>query len=145
MADKTDKLQLLKTRYLERIRDTERTLAALKGKILLIDELESESAKLENGEADAPPAPTNGTQKTYEATGLTDAVFDVVQILGTGNGVSAPIVAGYLIGKGFKPKGKNFKISVGTTLNRLAKTNRIETKSENGHRLYMIGKYMKLL
>lgn len=136
MEEKIDKLQLLKTRYLERIRDTERTLAALKGKIALIDELEIESEKLGNGESDSTPDSANGAARTYAATGLTDAVFDAVELLGQGKGVSAGKVADYLVANGFKPKGKNFKISVGTTLRRLAK-DRIATALHSGARVFM--------
>lgn len=136
MADKTDKLQLLRTRYLERIRDIERTLSELKSKVSFIDELESESAKLENGEPVVEPIRPNGAVTTYAATGLTDAILDAVKLLGAGSGVSAGKVAVYLLGNGFKPKGKNHNISVSLTLRRLAK-DRIATVRRHGARLYM--------
>jgi hypothetical protein len=136
-----DKLQLLKTRYLELIRGTERTLAELKRKVAFIDELEKESDGIENGEPaiqgiQSAKEAANATD--YTSTGLTEAALDAVRTLGAGNCVTASAVAGYLLGKGFRPKGKNFKISVGTTLKRLAKSDRIQTKSEDGMRLYTI-------
>jgi hypothetical protein len=136
MAEKIDKLQLLRTRYLERIREIDRVKEALKERLAVLDELESEYKKLESGEGASTPATANGPCKAYAATGLTEAVFDAVGLLGQGKGVSAGKVADYLLGSGYKPKGKNFKISVGTTLRRLAK-DRIATALRAGARVYM--------
>jgi hypothetical protein len=127
MTDKHDKFQLLKSKYLEQVRSKEKELDALKTKLQVIQELEAESEKLEV------PLIANGA---YRGLGLTDAVLDAVGILGVGNGVSATGVVKHLLAQGFQPKGKNFTISVGTTLKRLAKS-RIKTELRDGNRLYM--------
>jgi hypothetical protein len=136
MEGKIDKLQLLKTRYLERIRDTERILAELKGKVGVIDELESESAKLESGESEVASEGATGTAKKYSETKLTEAVFDAVQVLGI-KGISARKAATYILVNGFKPQGKNFIISVGQTLRRLTTQGKIETALIGGGRVYI--------
>src|SRR6266404_6287298 len=126
MPDKQDKLELLKSKYLERIRQTERDLTELKQKVLLIEELETESESLDVNSASA---------GAYRMLGLTEAVLDAVQLLGSQTGVSSGQVAKHLLKEGFKPKGKNFNVSVGTTLKRLAKS-KITTELKDGRRLY---------
>jgi len=128
MAIKHDTLQLLKAKYLEKLRVQERTLAALKEKVRLIEELEDEAEGL---------AATVAATTKYETLGLTKAVEDAIQTIGTNGGASVTNVGKHLLAQGFKPKGKNFFISVGQTLKRLAKSERISTKSEAGHRFYM--------
>ena len=128
MADKHDKFQLLKSKYLEKVRTKERELAGLKSKLQLIEELETESESL-NGEV--------ATDGKYRDTKLTEAILDAIQTIAVSAGVGTPAIAQYLLSQGFRPKGKNFKISVGTTLKRLAgKQNKITTEKKDGDRLY---------
>jgi hypothetical protein len=129
MTDKHDKLQMLRAKYLERIRAAETALSALKDKVRLIDELEEESDELDVSQT---------TGGKYTSAGLTEAALDAVQTLGTNGGVTAGKVTKYLISQGFKAKGKNLHISVGTTLRRLAgKQARLTSELKEGSRLYM--------
>src|ERR1035438_586324 len=110
MTDKQDKFQMLKSKYCEQVREKERELSGLKSKLQVIQELEQESEALDE------TIPADGK---YRKLGLTESVLDAIQIIGASNGVSAADVAKYLVSQGYQPKGKNFKISVGTTLKRL--------------------------
>src|SRR5712691_7804724 len=125
MAEKHDKFQLLKSKYLEQVRTKERELSELKSKLVIIQELEAESETL-NGSVVA--------DGKYQNVKLTDAVLDAVQTVGVGAGVSASNVAKHLISQGFPPNGKNFLVTVGTTLRRLAnKQQRIKTVLKEGN------------
>src|SRR5260370_10352405 len=129
MADKHDKFQLLKSKYLAEVRETESGVSELKAKLIEIEELETESESL-NG-----AVVSNGK---YQNLGLTEYVLDAVQTLGVGGGVSTTNIAKHLISQGFQTKGKNFMVSVGTTLKRLAiKQKKIQTILKDGNRLYM--------
>ncbi len=140
MTEQTSDLDFLRIRYLERIRDAERDLAVLRDKLRLIEgligELDAESKKRQTNKGAATVDDNNITPSPYANMGLSDAAFDTVQTLGAGDGVTAATVAKYLLEKGFKPKGKNFKVSVGTALTRLA-NGRIITKLHEGSRVYM--------
>lgn len=128
MADKQDKFQMLKSKYLEQVREKERELAGLRSKLQLIQELEQESESLNEA------SPANGK---YRELGLTESVLDAIQSIGASNGVSATDVAKYLVSQGFQPKGKNFKVSVGSTLKRLVDPQQqIITELKDGQRLY---------
>ncbi len=131
MSDKHDRFQLLKSKYLEQVRAKERELVGLKAKLQVIQELEAESETL-NGSV--------VSDGKYHGVKLTQAVLDSVQTLGVGGGVTASGVARDLLAQGFEPGGdkKNFVVSVGTTLKRLAnKQKQIKTTLTDGNRLYM--------
>ena len=125
-----DKFQILKSKYLDSIKSREREIAEFKEKIRLLQELEAE--------ADA--VPTNGAESgngKYSGRKLTAAISDALETIASDQWVTSGAIGKYLLSQGFKPKGKNYAISVGLTLKRLAKTKRVQTKSEDGSRLYM--------
>ncbi len=129
MNEKPDRLKLLKNRYLSQITETEKQLSSLKAKVHLIDELESDAESLS-------PA-TNGSLKYSNGnTKLIDAALEVVKTVGI-EGITAPKVAKYLKDNGFEVKGKNFIISVGTSLKRLQARGSIVSERKEGSRLYM--------
>lgn len=128
-----DKFQLLKSKYLERVRSKERELIELKEKIRLIQELEAEANAEPSGHVET-------DNSKYKDVGLTEAIIDTLGILGASEWVSAAAVRQHLLSQGFQPEGKHFAVSVGTTLKRLSKAKRIQTKSEEGNRLYMANK-----
>jgi hypothetical protein len=133
MADKQDKLQLLKAKYNAQLREHQAACVGIKTKLALLDELEAEADNLES-------APAKDGIYSDAKTGLVEAVFDAIQGLAPEKGVPGSKIAKYLLSEGFKPKGKNFKTSVGITLKRLSEQNRISTELKEGKRLYMMKK-----
>jgi len=130
MNEKPDRLKLLKNKYLSQITEREKELVSLREKIRLIDELESDAEGLS-----VATAGNGGLKYSNGKYGLTDASLDAVMTIG-GDGVAAPKVAKYLKDNGFEAKGKNFVISVGTALKRLAKRGEIHSERREGSRLF---------
>lgn len=129
MNEKPDRLKLLKNRYLSQITETEKLLSSLKVKVRLIDELESDAENLST-------VPNGSLKYSNGKLRLIDAALDVVKTVGI-EGIQAPKVAKYLRDNGFEAKGKNFIISVGTSLKRLEARGSIVSERKEGSRLYM--------
>jgi hypothetical protein len=123
----TDKFEILKAKYSEQIRTKERELSELKAKLRIIQELDGEASAIGG---------TVAVDGKYSNLGLTESVLDAVATLGQGVTATGSTIAKYLLSQGFKPKGNNFQVSVGTTLKRLADRRKIQTKSEAGKRFY---------
>lgn len=130
MSVNQDRLLLLKNKYAAEIAATESRLRELRGKLSLIDELESDAEGLS-------PAPNGSLLKYADGkTKLTDAILETVKGAGA-KGISASKVAQILKENGFRPGSDNFVVTVGTTLRRLAGRNEIKTELRSGDRLYM--------
>lgn len=128
MTDKQDRLVMLRNRYSSEISKKESELKELRGKLSLIDELESDADKLV-------PA-TNGELKFANGkTQLIDATLEAVNTIGN-KGISTTKIVKYLKSNGFPIKGKNFPITVGTTLRRLADRQKINTDLKEGKRVF---------
>lgn len=129
MNEKPDRLKLLKNRYLSQITETEKLLSSLKVKVKLIDELETDAEGLSTS--------TNGSLKySGDKFSLIDAAYDAVKTVGI-EGIPAPKVAKYLTDNGFESKGKNFIVSVGTSLKRLVERGKVVSERRQGSRLFM--------
>ena len=132
-----DRIDLLKEKYLKQIDVKQTEIAAIRQKLSILEELKAEV----NGlvlfkEADGSPvklAPTDN--HLFVATGLTDAVMKSISWFGT-KPFSPPMMRQCLLNNGFKPSGKNFNVSVGTTLKRLADQGRILKETVNDKPVY---------
>jgi hypothetical protein len=137
VEDKINTIHLLRTRYLEKIRDAEHSLAAMRNKMRLIDELAMELEKMEiDEEPICRTVGENERELLYASTGLRDALLDTVKTLGVGGGITVGEVSKHLLREGFRPKNKNFNISVGLMLKRLP-NDQITTALRDGRRVYM--------
>ncbi len=124
-----DKFDILKSKYSERLRQAERQVSELKEKLRLIKELEVEAnAQAVNG-ADA-------VDGQYKTATLTPAIFDALSVLAKSDWITGGAIRKHLLAHGFQPKGNHFSTSVNLTLRRLAKNKQIQTKLEEGSRLY---------
>ena len=129
MNEKPDRLKLLKNRYLAQITERERELVALRDKLKLIDELETDAK-------DISPV-SNGALKYADwKDGVIGAALDAVNSIG-GTGITTSQVAKHLKDNGFIAKGKNFLITVGIALNRLAEREKLRTEKRGSSRLFM--------
>jgi hypothetical protein len=137
MRTSEDRLDMLKSKYLKQIDNKQAEIAAIRQKLMLLDELKAEADSL--GLFDAAitvVANTNGPKDhSFASTGLTDAVMNSVSYFGT-RAFSPPEMRRYLLENGFKPSGKNFAVSVGTTLTRLAAREKILASVVNGRTVY---------
>jgi hypothetical protein len=128
VKDNQDRLAMLKNKYVAEISKKESELKELRTKLHLIDELEFDAVKLT-------PTPNGELKFADGKKQLIDAALDTVNTVGT-NGISASKVAKYLKNNGFPIKGKNFIISVGTSLRRLAERNEIISELKDGKRIF---------
>lgn len=135
MSGGNDKLALLKAKYLNEIRVREKELAALKTKLQVIEELESESDSLNGASVSAAPG------KKYERMGLTEAVLDAVNTIAVASFVPSSKIKKQLLDNGFRPFGKNFSVSLYKTLKRLSESKRIHDQMTEGKRLYGASEY----
>jgi hypothetical protein len=78
----------------------------------------------------------NPTESRYSEIGLTEAAHHALSEIGQGKHVTVTGVRKHLINNGFVPHGKNFSISVGTALRRLAKQRKIKTDLVDGRRVF---------
>lgn len=70
----------------------------------------------------------------FAASGLTEAIKGL--LIGSKLRLNPPQVRDKLLEKGFKPEGKNFSISVGTTLKRLSLNNGVLLEEQLGKKRY---------
>jgi hypothetical protein len=138
----SDKIALIRRKYLRLIADKEEEIEELKDKIELLAEIEKEidsDTKTENHNANQLDLLGIESQKYAKFT-LTEAAYDsMIQIFRNYKKDSTRgTVSRYMIANGFSPKGKNFSISVDTALRRMAKSGRIKSELKDGKRLYVI-------
>jgi len=107
----SDRLDILKARCEQEIRDTEEKLRVLKAKLANLNSLAQESEKLANPEAEP---------DKYSNMGLTEAVLDAVKALRGLRAVGAsPVeIKNYLLAHGFRA-ADNFDTAIYTVLGRL--------------------------
>jgi len=119
---------LLKNKYLAEIAAAETRIRALRQKVSLIDELESDAEGIS-------PATIDSLKYSNGKVGLTEAIRETVNAAGE-KGIAASRVAKELKNNGFPAAGKNFVVTVGSILRRLAKRTEIRSDLRNGKRIY---------
>lgn len=131
---KPDRLNALRSKYLEEISQNEAKNRSLRDKLTLLDEVEADAQRL----SDSPS--TNGLK--YHGEKLTKAVLDAVQNIGGNGGVAATEIRKYIAANGYKhPNEKNFPVATVIALTRLADTQKIvSVKTPEGKRLFMAKK-----
>ena len=113
-----DRLVLLRSHYLAQIKAKEAEVDALRNKLKLIDEVDSD--------ADSIQTPTLGlTDSTLKGKMLTPAVYETIQTIGVGGGVQSAKIIKYMNNHGFEYSGKNFRTVLGQTLTRLMKQGKV--------------------
>jgi len=139
MKTSEDRLDVLKARYLKQIDAKQSEISAIRQKLALLDELKAEADSLSL----FPAAPVADAVKAdalnghpLPALGLTDAIMQTVSWFGT-KPFTPPDMRKHLLTIGFKPSGKNFDVSVSTTLKRLADQKRILKDTLDGKTVYM--------
>jgi hypothetical protein len=137
MKPNEDRLDVLKEKYLKQIDSKQAEISAIRQKLSLLDELKAEADSLNLFNAPIPTTTKGDSLKDhpFSSTGLTDAVMQTVSWFGT-KPFSPPEMRKHLLEVGFKPSGKNFNVSVGTTLKRLAAQKRILIENLNGKTVY---------
>jgi hypothetical protein len=112
-----DRLEILKAKCVEEIKDAEDNLRVLKAKLANIIALSNESEKLANPAAEP---------DKYNATGFTDAVLDAVKVLWEvrKTGSTTTEIKNYLVSHGFNA-GENFDTAIYTVLGRLCESKKI--------------------
>lgn len=139
MKNNEDRLDVLKAKYLKQIDAKQDEIAAIRQKLLVLDELKAEADNLELPELPISiPRKVLGadlSEHAFAATGLTDSVIKSVSWFGT-KAFRPPDMRKHLLEHGFKPTGKNFGVSVGTTLKRLAARGKILCEDLNGKTVY---------
>jgi hypothetical protein len=137
MKPSEDRLDVLKGKYLKQIETKEAEISAIRQKLMLLDELKAEADNLSLISEPIGVVP-NGSAYAghgFSATGLTDSIVKSISWFGA-KPFSPPDMREYLLKSGFKPSGKNFSVSVGTTLKRLAEQKRILKEDLNGRTVY---------
>jgi hypothetical protein len=119
-----DRIAALRARYEEAIRNKRVEIETLQQKIALLEEIQSDASLV------------NPTKNRYSEIGLTEAAHLTLTEIGEGKHVTVSDVRKHLINNGFVPQGKNFSISVGTALKRLAKQHKIKTDFVDGRRVF---------
>ena len=137
MKTSEDRLDLLKAKYLKQIDAKRAEISTIQQKLSLLDELKAEADGLSLFAEPILSTAKNETkiESPVLATGLTDAVLNAVSAFGT-KPFAPPAMRQHLLEGGFKPSGKNFGVSVGTTLKRLAAQNKILKENLNGKTVY---------
>ncbi len=112
-----DRLEILKAKCEQEIKDAEDNLRVLKAKLANLVLLAHESEKLANPESEP---------DKYAKTGYTEAVYDAIKSIWAVRkvGVTTGEIKNYLIAHGFK-SGSNFDTSVYTILNRLVEGGKV--------------------
>ena len=134
----------LKAQILARITSLETDLKAWRGRLTHFEETAKAlgaSAMLLQPPAAAPqapvaPLPPGAPPPAIAALGLTQAVKQVLHAAGSTEQFNPVEVRRRLEQAGFVPKGKNFHVSVGTTLRRLAKSGVLLEKRKGKKRYY---------
>ena len=135
MNTNEDRLDVLKGKYLKLIETKQGEITAIRQKLSLLDELKAEADSLtlfptanltENGKS---------KENQFAASGLTESVIKMASWFGD-MPFTPPEMRDYLLKNGFKPAGKNFSVSVGTTLKRLAERGIILSDKMNGKTVY---------
>jgi hypothetical protein len=129
----------LRTKYLEQAKAKEAELAELRVKIAVLDELSVEAGELSSvknrdsahGRPAGSPKLDAKLNQAVLRSGLTNSVLIAIT-QDSSRLFSPPQMRDYLLANGFKPGGKNFGVSVGTTLKRLADQGRIMRETLNG-------------
>ena len=137
MKKPEDRLDMLKEKYLKQVDLKQAEISVIRQKIALLDELKSEADTLSlPGIPSAIPG-VNGDQRehAFASTGLTESVLKAVSWFGT-KPFRPPEMRKHLLKEGFKPSGKNFNVSVGTTLNRLAERGKLVRETLNGKKVF---------
>lgn len=114
--NQNDRLEILKARYEQEIRDAEENIRSLKAKLATINTLEQESEKLANPEAEP---------DKYAGLGFTISVYDAVKSLWDARKVGATTIEikNYLLAHGFQP-AENFDTAIYTVLKRLCESDK---------------------
>jgi len=115
--NKNDRLEILKAKCEQEIRETEERLRVLKAKLANLVTLAQESEKLVNPQSEP---------DKYKESGLTDAVLDAVNALWEIRRIAAtPLeIRNHLLAHGFKATN-NFDTAIYTVLNRLCEAGKI--------------------
>ena len=135
----------LKTQILARISSLESDLRAWRGRLTHFEETE----KALGAPAVLPQSPAPASQALVVAAlppadpspeistmGLTEAIKQVLRAIAGAERLNPVEVRRRLEQAGFVPKGKNFHVSVGTTLRRLAKSGVLLEKRKGKKRYY---------
>jgi hypothetical protein len=139
MAKSEDRLEMLKARYLKQIEEKQAEIAAVKQRLLLLDELKAEADNLLLIDSPMAPDPRLDPLPGHLGTGsgLTDAIINAAASF-KGKPFSPPEMRKFLLATGFKPSGKHFGVSVGTTLKRLAMQKRMLCETLKGRPVYRL-------
>jgi hypothetical protein len=116
----SDRLDILRVKCEREISETEEKLRVLKAKLASLIALAQESEKLANPQSEP---------DRYNETGLTEAVFDAINVFAsTGKGgASATEIKNYLLAHGFRPS-ENFDTAIYTVLTRLREGGKIRLR-----------------
>jgi hypothetical protein len=138
-----DKLNSLRSKYLELISAKEAEIKQIRQKLSLIDELEADSHKFNNNGLAMPSRPNlvlsaPATTTKYAGMKLTKAIFDAVKAIGANGGVSATNIRNYIENNGYRhPNMKNFPVATVIALTRLVRRGEIESlKTPDGKRKF---------
>jgi hypothetical protein len=140
MKPNEDRLDVLRKKYLKAVDYKLAEIDAIRRKISILDELSAEADTLNMPEMPVATPPKNADENghAFSPSGLTDSVLGALTAFGTKH-FTPPQMRDHLLKNGFKPKGKNFGVSVGTTLKRLAAKSKnppIVKEELNGKTLY---------
>jgi hypothetical protein len=137
MNTSEDRLDILKAKYLKQIDAKNSEIATIRQKLALLDELKAEADGLALFDPmTTAKIPTQiGGINLVSGAGLTETILSAVSSFGT-KPFAPPAMRKHLLDHGFKPGGKNFSVSVGTTLKRLAAQNKILAEKFNGKTVY---------
>jgi hypothetical protein len=127
----------LREKYIQQISEKRAEIKTLEDKLSLLGEIEEEVQNEANSDQQM-RLPVIQSDR-YATMGLTEATLDAVTRLSRQSpkvAIRRRSVARYLRENGYKPKGKNFLISVDTVLRRLADKEKITTTIEEGKRFY---------
>lgn len=132
----SDRLDILRARYVSQIDDLQSKITKITQKVAVLDELkaEADSLPLETKVSASTKNPSM-EENAFAASGLTEAIMRLIVGFGT-RPFTPPQVRDRLLELGFKPQGKNFGISVGTSLKRLSLQGRIVKDHLNGKTVY---------
>ena len=138
-----DKIAAAKEKYTRLIAEKTAQIKDLETKLRLLSEIEDEI------EIDTPFATIDKPQQVgfglidnpnYSKIGLTEAAYNALTEL-IRNHVKETTrtrVAKAMLDSGFKPRGKNFLISVDTALRRLVEAQKIDSTLKDGRRIYLV-------
>lgn len=134
-------ISILRHKYSQQITAKKEELRALESKLELLGEIEKESPT-----RGKPPLPTASVddllpdKNKYANYGLTEAALEAVKIIRSvyDRRTDKADVGKFILHYGYRPKGKNFGISLDQALRRLADKGLIQSTLENGRRYYSI-------